>query len=60
MQGDSGGPMIVPVDAQGEATTATSSSLDHYVQLGVVSWGIGCADSRYPGVYARLIWKKLR
>lgn len=40
-QGDSGGPAVV----------ANGSEL---VLTGVVSWGYGCADSRYPGVYARV------
>ncbi|RDD36262.1 Trypsin epsilon [Trichoplax sp. H2] len=38
-QGDSGGPLV-------RAGTST--------QVGVVSWGYGCADSRYPGVYAKV------
>jgi trypsin len=38
-QGDSGGPIV------------NSSSR---VQLGVVSWGWGCADAAYPGVYSNL------
>lgn len=37
-QGDSGGPII---DAAG-------------VQVGLVSWGIGCGRARKPGVYARV------
>jgi len=41
-QGDSGGPLIIP----GE-----DSSQD--VQIGVVSWGIGCARM-FPGVYSRV------
>merc|ERR1719153_1509056 len=40
-QNDSGGPLIT--DEGG-----------YYSQIGVVSWGIGCADSDYPGVYARV------
>lgn len=42
-QGDSGGPMIWRHDA------------DHpYTQIGIVSWGQGCARKGYPGVYTRI------
>ncbi|MEM7802252.1 MAG: trypsin-like serine protease, partial [Chloroflexota bacterium] len=40
-QGDSGGPLIAPLPG---------GSFEH---IGVVSFGIGCADGRFPGVYAR-------
>merc|ERR1711963_1177977 len=43
--GDSGGPMQI---GSGETWT----------QVGVVSWGIGCGKSHYPGVYSRV--SKLR
>ena len=41
-QGDSGGPVIV-----NDGGTPR--------QIGIVSWGIGCASSQYYGVYTRLI-----
>jgi len=42
-QGDSGGPLFLKgADAESD------------VQVGVVSWGYGCADRDYPGVYARV------
>jgi hypothetical protein len=40
-QGDSGGPLLV----------STSAGLR---QAGITSWGVGCADKEYPGVYARI------
>jgi len=39
--GDSGGPMQI-----GSGST--------WMQIGVVSWGIGCGKSHYPGVYSRI------
>jgi trypsin len=42
-QGDSGGPLVIKGD--------DDSSLDD-VQVGLVSWGWGCAEQ--PGVYARI------
>ncbi|CAL4156013.1 unnamed protein product, partial [Meganyctiphanes norvegica] len=39
--GDSGGPISVKETGQ-------------HVQIGVVSWGLGCASEGYPGVYTRV------
>jgi secreted trypsin-like serine protease len=41
-QGDSGGPMVGR-NADGE-----------WVQVGIVSWGLGCARDGYPGVYTQI------
>ncbi|WP_127498059.1 S1 family peptidase [Actinoplanes solisilvae] len=41
-QGDSGGPMIGR-GRHGE-----------WVQVGIVSWGLGCARDGYPGVYSQI------
>jgi secreted trypsin-like serine protease len=41
-QGDSGGPLLA-IAPSGER-----------IQMGVVSWGIGCAKTHFPGVYAEV------
>jgi len=41
-QGDSGGPIFIQRSGQ------------EVEQVGIVSWGRGCAQSRYPGVYSRI------
>ncbi|SDD51077.1 serine protease [Actinokineospora iranica] len=41
-QGDSGGPMVL-ADAAGVLK-----------QVGIVSWGIGCARPQYPGIYTEV------
>lgn len=47
-QGDSGGPLFVR-DANRQ-----------WRQLGVVSWGVGCARGDSPGIYARLASAEIR
>jgi trypsin len=52
-QGDSGGPLArydgTPSGVDGRPTPADFDAL-----IGIVSFGRGCADPRYPGIYARL------
>jgi trypsin len=42
-QGDSGGPLILK-----------GNDTDTDILVGIVSWGFGCADPSFPGVYARV------
>jgi secreted trypsin-like serine protease len=40
-QGDSGGPLLRRYQ-------------EHWVQVGIVSWGVGCGRKAYPGVYTQV------
>lgn len=44
-QGDSGGPLMSPSIVNGRSI---------YYQIGIVSYGIGCARTDVPGVYSRV------
>ncbi|MEO8688044.1 MAG: serine protease [Solirubrobacteraceae bacterium] len=46
-QGDSGGPLYVP-----DFGSTTADPV--FATAGVVSWGIGCANPQFPGIYTRI------
>ena len=46
-QGDSGGPLI------GTSHKHSGSEEKKYAWIGIVSFGVGCAEPGYPGAYSR-------
>lgn len=46
LQGDSGGPLVCEFN-------------NTWVQVGIVSWGIGCGRKDFPGVYTEVSIYKL-
>jgi len=48
-QGDSGGPLMCTYDANGTPVLFA---------CGIVSFGLGCGDHRYPGVYTRISYHR--
>lgn len=44
-RGDSGGPLMIPINENQKFP---------FYQIGIVSWGIGCAKPNSPGIYARV------
>lgn len=45
LQGDSGGPLVCEFN-------------NTWVQVGIVSWGVGCGRKGYPGVYTEVSFYK--
>uniref|UniRef100_A0A1A9ZBK3 trypsin n=1 Tax=Glossina pallidipes TaxID=7398 RepID=A0A1A9ZBK3_GLOPL len=53
-QGDSGGPLVYPIIKPNLSRKAMKTALANAKQFGIVSWGIGCAQENYPGVYTNV------
>ncbi|KAJ8932935.1 hypothetical protein NQ314_014313 [Rhamnusium bicolor] len=43
-KGDGGSPLICPIPGY----------MDRFLQIGIVSWGIGCGETQTPGVYVNV------
>lgn len=52
-QGDSGGPLFSAPTATNNTTTKNNQTTP-LTQVGIVSWGEGCALPNYPGIYTRI------
>lgn len=54
-QGDSGGPLVTSENERYKLSTGhINPFLSRFALIGVVSFGIGCANPDFPGVYARV------
>jgi trypsin len=51
-QGDSGGPIAASLSS--DPTNSQPANPDAWALVGVTSWGTGCGDPAFPGVYTRL------
>lgn len=52
--GDSGGPLVVSSGEEEEEEDGDTAGRDEDIQVGIVSFGVGCNSPDFPGLYSRV------